>query len=330
MNCLNEIIEYFDDNIKSIFISIDEIILNKITEIRIRKNKPFVIVIRNTSYFIDYNGDIYDYPTHNAVKIDSTSFDELFLKLCDYSIYSYSEDMKKGFITLKSGVRIGLTGTYVECDDISTVKDITGLNIRIHRKIFNCADKLLNSLYINSFPSIIVAGPPNSGKTTLLRDIAYQLSDGFNNHYSKIAIIDERNEIAGKVNDEYSVEIGANCDVLTGFPKAKGIEIATRTLSPDMIICDEIATLQEVKSIEFAFSSGIAFALSVHLADRQNIFDKPVIRELISTNEFSYIVLFSNHTYEYQIIDIGELLNEMGRNNSNYNFLNRYWNDSLV
>ena len=311
---LNEVVNHFDEGLKEIISGIDSVILEKITEIRIRKNRPVIIVIRNSSYFIDYNSDIYDYECHNAVTIDADSFDKLFLSFCDYSVYSSMETLKKGFVTLKNGARIGIAGTGVYDDKgLISVKDISSLNIRIPRQVIGCSDKILNFLYVNSFPSIIIAGKPNSGKTTLLRDIAYQLSNGFNNRYSKITVVDERNEITGKAGNTYSMNIGANCDVLSGFSKASAIEIATRVLSPDIIICDEIATLDEVESINYAFSSGIAFALSVHISSYEELATKPVIRRLIESREFKYVVMLDNHSYNAEIIELSEVENEINR-----------------
>lgn len=308
LNCYKEIIKYFDDDIKFVFSNMDEVVVSRITEIRIRRNMPIALVIRNSTYFIDYNGDIYDYPNHNAVIISSKSFDELFLKLCDYSVYSSMETMKQGFITLNNGARVGIASTCVmNKNEIQTVKNITSINIRIAREINGCADKLLNCLYINSFPSIIVAGKPNSGKTTLLRDLSFQLSNGFNNRYSKVAIVDERNEIAGKNAFDFSTKIGINTDVLSGFNKAKGIEIATRTLSPDLIICDEISTEEELKSIEYAFSSGVAIALSIHINNELDLLNKSIAKKLIMSKFFDYVVMLNKHTYDTKIIDISEV-----------------------
>jgi stage III sporulation protein AA len=103
--------------------------------------------------------------------------------------------------------------------------------------------------------------------------------------------------------------------VLTAFNKAKGIELATRTLSPEMIICDEISTDDEINSILYAFSSGISFALSVHIGSKQDLYDKPIIRKLLETNEFSYVVLLDNYTYKLEIIEGTEILNEINRDN---------------
>lgn len=331
MNYYNDIIHYFDEKIKYVLENIDENIVCRITEIRIRRNKPIVIIIKNTTYFLDYNSDIYDYPTHNAVDINNKEFDELLLKLCNYSVYSSMESMKKGYISLKNGSRVGIASTSVyENNELKTIKDISSINIRIPKDVNGAADKVLNFLYVNSFPSIIISGKPNSGKTTLLRDLAYQLSNGFNNDYKKIAIIDERNEIAGKYNNEYSSKIGVNTDVLTGFNKSTGIEIATRTLSPEMIICDEISTIDELESIKFAFSSGLSFALSIHANSIDELKSKQIAQMLLNTGQFEYIVMLDNYTYQPKIIEVSEVYDKAFWNGIDSCVNNRCWNCSII
>ena len=186
-------------------------------------------------------------------------------------------------------------------------ENVMSLNVRLPHAWIGCSAALLNFLYVNTFPSIIIAGEPNSGKTTLLRDLARALSGGFNRRYRKVAVVDERNELAGKNNTAFSFDLGSNCDVLTGFQKARGMEMAARTLSPEMIVCDEIATEEEVTAVRAAFSSGIRFALSVHAANRTELSRKPVVRQLLETGEFSYVVLLNRHTYQYEMIDAAEL-----------------------
>jgi len=311
------ILSFMNDELKSVFSILDINILTRITEIRVRKNNYLLIVIKNTSYFIDYNGDIYDYPSSHCVYIEEEEFDELFLSFCNYSVYSNTKNINNGFITLENGSRIGIAGEAVyEKGEILSVRDISSMNIRIAKEVKNCSEGILNFLYVNSFPSIIIAGKPNSGKTTLLRDMARLLSSGFNNRYAKIAIVDERNEICGKRAGKTHLDIGINTDVLTSFSKAQGIETATRTLSPDMIICDEVSSEKEVNSILFAFSSGISFALSVHISTREDLLRKPIIKTLLETGEFRYIVLLENYTYKPEIIDAGEIYDEICRNNN--------------
>lgn len=323
MNELESILEYATDELRLIFDAFDSEILNRISEIRIRRNKKLVVVIKNTSYFVDYKGDIYDYPAENAVTINDKAFNDIFLSFCEYSIYSNMNSLKEGYITLPNGARIGAASTAVyEGNTIEAVKDITSLNIRIPREVKGCSENILNFLYVNSFPSIIVAGKPNSGKTTLLRDLARSLSNGFNGRCAKISIIDERNEFAGKKNENHILDVGENTDVLTGFSKSKGIEIATRTLSPEMIICDEISTPEEAEAIKFAFSSGVAFALSVHINSRKDFADKPIVKELLKTNEFDYIVLLDNYKYQTDIIEAEAVYNEILRNDNVNSLLN--------
>ncbi len=314
MKEIKNILSLFPEELHCVFNMIDSSVLDRLSEIRLRRNKPIVIVIKNTSYFIDYNGDIYDSLSRNCVITDEKVFENTFMTLCNFSLYSNMESLKNGFITLPYGARMGVASTVV-CDDTGpvSIKEVTSLNVRIPSRSKGCSNGILNFLYINSFPSVIVAGKPNSGKTTLLRDMAYRLSDGFNYKYRKICIVDERNEFGGKYQNDFLLDVGANTDVLTGFEKAKGIEIAARTLSPEMIVCDEISTQNELDSIKFAFSSGIKFALSVHIGDKSDLFTKPIIRDLLSTGEFEYIILLDEYTYKPEVIEVSEITNEIGR-----------------
>lgn len=321
---INEVISCLPEEIKDVLYNIDDIALNKITEIRIRRSKKMVLIVRNSTYFVDYNGDLYDFPSASSVKIEGDLFDKAFYMLCDYSLYNNMDSLVNGYVTLNCGARVGIMGTAViKNGEICSVKDICSINIRIPNRVIGCSLPMLNFLYLNSFPSIIIAGMPNSGKTTLLRDMVSNLSGGFNNKYRKIAVVDERNEICGKNNETFTMDLGENVDVITGYPKAKGIEIATRTMSPELIVCDEISTMSELEAIKDGFSAGVNFVLSVHCRDFDDLVNKNIVKSLLEEKEFSYIVLLNGHTYKYEIIDTTEVYDEICRNNRSDNIINR-------
>ena len=315
MQRLDNILEYFPPELRAAFEMLEAGICERVNEIRLHQNGYVLLIIRNTAYFLDYNGDLYDKPSSHCITVDSDELDKIFMSMCSFSLYSHMDSLKNGYLTLPGGARVGVAASGVYEDGVLvTVKDITSLNIRVPSEVKGCAGSVLNFLYVHAFPSIIVAGKPNSGKTTLLRDMARGLSGGFNGNYRKVSIVDERYEFSGKCGAGGMLDVGINCDVLTGFQKAKGIELATRTLSPEMIICDEIATQQEVASVIYAFSSGVSFALSVHIGCREDLLHKPIVKALLATGEFSYIVMLEEYTYRPLIIEAGEVYGEICRN----------------
>lgn len=312
---------FIPERLYNALLSADSDIASRITELRIRKNSFVIVVIRNTSFFIDGSGELCDSPYSKALKISKNEFDKAFMEICEYSVHSKLEQLKKGFITLNCGARVGVAATAVyEADRLVSIKNANSINVRIPGEAKGCAEGVLNFLYINSFPSIIVAGAPNSGKTTLLRDIARRLSSGFNNRYRKIAVIDERGELGGFGG--HKLDLGINTDVLSGYEKVRGIELASRTLSPEMIICDEVSNINEVRSICYGFESGVSFALSVHASSLNELKRKAVVRELLATGEFSYIVLLDGYTYKPEIIEASEVLDEACGNDSSCSFNN--------
>ena len=204
----------------------------------------------------------------------------------------------EGFVTAPNGNRVGIAATAVEKDGtVTAIRDVQSLNIRIAREERGCARGVLNTLFVGRLPSIIVAAPPGGGKTTVLRDLARALSGGFGGRYRKVSIVDERGEFGG-------FSPGVNTDVLTGFGKKKGIEIAVRTLSPELIVCDEIADDAEVDAIKAGFSSGVAFAVSVHIRDAEDLVHKSIIKKLYLTGEFDYVVLLEEYGDAFSVVDL--------------------------
>lgn len=312
---LKSIMPLMSDGINGLISALPGEITRQLSEIRLRRNLPLILVFGKSCLFITGAGKLLNHCTQQAYVVCDEEFELIFRRLNNYSVHSVIDNLTKGFITAQGGNRVGVASTAVVKDgEITSVKDITSLNIRIGNEIKDCSRRILNMLYVNSFPSIIVASAPSGGKTTFLRDFARLLSSGFNNRYRKVAVIDERNEIAYKGTDGVAVDIGVNTDVLTGFPKGTGIEIAIRTLSPDMIICDEISSLAEVEAMSDGFRSGVKFAVSVHASSKIEIMEKPIIRELASRNEFDYIILLNDYTNDFEIMEVSEIRSEISGN----------------
>lgn len=303
---LSTIIPSLSDGISSALSELNSEALKQINEIRIRKNMPLILIIGKNTYFITAKGKLLNHFSEFSYIVNEEEFDVIFRRLCNYSVHCEIDNLINGFITTPGGNRVGVCSTAVKKGgEITAVKDITSLNIRIACEVKNCAKPVMNIIFVNELPSIIVASKTCGGKTTFLRDLARLLSSGFNNKYRKVAVIDERNEIAFKDSDGIIADVGLNCDALTGFPKAKGIEIAVRTLSPDYIICDEIATQSEVESIKDGFNSGVSFAVSVHADSKQDLLNKPIVKSLTDTKEFDYIVLLNDYTNDFEILEVG-------------------------
>lgn len=292
MDILNEIIKYLPNSIVNPLNLLDKNILCSLQEIRIKRNMPAILVISNSTYFLKNNGEITALPNENVIVTECKQFEEIFLKMCDYSVYSKSEGLMDGYITLSCGARVGVCSSAIyENGVLISNRDITSLSIRIPRQCLGCSIKAIDDM--KDMKSVIVAGPPNSGKTTFLRDMAYQISSGYNGFFKKVTLIDSRNEFAGKIGNEFSLSVGYNTDVLTGYSKAKGIEIAIRSLSPNVIVCDEIANELEIEQIAFGFSCGVDFFLSVH----GNKTDSKMINSLMLLGNFSHILLFDNNSF---------------------------------
>ena len=170
---IETVLPYLTDSINNVLLSLPKEILNKLTELRIRKNKPLILVFSDKSLFITENGKLMNHNTQFTYKVMEDEFDLIYKRLSNFSVQTHIDDLINGFITIDGGNRVGIASTAVLKDgQIAGVKNVTSLNIRIAKEVKDCARQIMNVLYINSLPSIIVASPPAGGKTTFLRDFS--------------------------------------------------------------------------------------------------------------------------------------------------------------
>ena len=220
-----------------------------IEEIRLRVNKPLIINGDLIDYFYNDKTKKLDKNMDNAYVVTKEDIEQTFQIICKYSIHSFMDDIKKGFVTLRGGHRVGIVGkAIVENGKVENIKYISSLNIRISKEIKNCSDKVMNHIVKGStkINNTIIISPPQCGKTTLLRDIVRNLSNGndkFNFKGVKVALIDERNEIAGSYLGVAQMDVGIRTDIIETCPKDIGIMMVLRSMSPNVIVTDEISSL---------------------------------------------------------------------------------------
>lgn len=287
-----KLILYLPPRLQPYFMKLSEAMKNEITEIRLRADKPVVIVCRSGCAFMSQNGKPSYIVTDTMPTVTKTEINDTVNKLCGYSVYSHQNDLINGFLTIKGGHRVGVSGTAViENGEITSVRDICSLNIRIAKEIFGCSTELLERVFIKEPKNVIISGPPMSGKTTILRDLIRHISDGFLDSYYKCSVIDERSEIAGASENENSNNLGINTDILSYYPKKEGIMLAVRTLSPDVIFCDEIGSSDEALQIINGISCGIKAVVTAHASTLSELSSRKGVKELLDSGLIDAVVM---------------------------------------
>ncbi|MBQ2847497.1 MAG: stage III sporulation protein AA [Clostridia bacterium] len=267
----------------------------KIREIRLRTQKPVIVITGNETKFVSKSGRLTEVFSELNLKTDENEINEIFRRMCGYSVHSFTDAINQGYVTLAGGHRAGVAGTAVSDNGkITAVRDICCINLRIAREIKGAADDIYKLFFMNDISSVIIAGPPSSGKTTILRDLARQLSGFERGRLIKTFICDERGEIGACVSGISQNDLGINSDLLSCYPKEQGILIGLRSFSPDIIICDEIATDAEASAVESGLNSGVSFALSVHAKDEKDLRVKPIVRRLLKSGSFQHVILLSS------------------------------------
>ncbi len=273
----------------------------QISEIRLRADKAVALTSGADTVFVSRDGTILYAPTEKAVCCSGQMITESVRSICGYSVYSRQNELSNGFITAQNGCRIGICGTAaVRNNTIAAVSHVTSLNIRVAREIRGSADELIRRLFPRT-GGILVAGPPSCGKTTLLRDLARQLSLGSQTKRLRTCLIDERGEFSG--GGSGILDTGLS-DVSVGYPKSEGIMQAVRSLSPQVIICDEIGTEEDAAAVAKGTNAGIMIIASIHAANYEGLMRRQQTKMLLETGAFETIVMLGSTEHPGSITEL--------------------------
>jgi stage III sporulation protein AA len=279
-----EIIGIFPNEIGTILM--ERLNKEQIYEIRIKSQKPILIYSKYGESIINY------IPSKEDLR-------SMIQKISNYSLYAYEEDIRQGFITIKGGHRIGIAGECVmEKGEVKTIRNISSLNIRICREIIGCSDKIIKFITSeNRIYNTIIISPPKCGKTTILRDVARNISNGIpalGAKGRKVVVIDERSEIGACHFGIPQSDLGIRTDVLDNCLKREGLIMAIRSLSPEVLICDEIGTKGDIDALMMAFNSGVKIVTTIHGFSVEDLYKRKVFIDLLNNEILERAIILSN------------------------------------
>ncbi|MDY0396469.1 stage III sporulation protein AA [Virgibacillus halophilus] len=219
-------------------------------------------------------------------------------QLSGYSLYRLEDELRLGYITITGGHRVGLAGKVNTINgNVAAIQDIAFLNIRIAKEKIGIAEKVMPYIFKDAYMNTMLIGAPQTGKTTLLRDVARMVSEGWQKvRPCKVGIIDERSEIAASINGIPQHRVGHRTDVLDACPKAEGMMMMVRSMSPEVLIVDEIGSVADVEALMEAIHAGVKIICTVHGSSVENLMKRPSIKPLLESKVFQRMIILNKNT----------------------------------
>ncbi len=259
-----------------------------------RVQAPLLMIHNNREFYITPEGKLCR-AQENAYSVTKKDLKETLEYMSDYSLYAFEEEVRQGFITIQGGHRIGIAGkTIVDRNGIRAMKFISFINVRLAHQIRGCADQVIPYLYDKGqILHTLIVSAPRCGKTTLLRDIIRQVSDGTGQRPGMtVGVVDERSEIGACCQGVPQNDLGIRTDILDCCPKALGMMMLIRTMSPRVIAVDEIGSREDLEAMEYAMNCGCRLIATIHGASMDDIRQKPVLGRMVKERWFErYVVL---------------------------------------
>ena len=259
----------------------------QIEEIRLRSSKPLILKIGQETYITDYI-------------VKQQDILQAFEKICENSVYSYRRQICDGYITIRGGNRVGIVGSAViDNGQVININYISSLNFRIAREQKGCSNLVIREIIDetnNSIYNTLIVSPPGCGKTTFLRDIIRNISNGIKEigfQGKTVGVVDERGEIAAMYKGIPQNDIGIKTDVVDNMPKPEAMRMLVRSMCPDVISCDEIGSVEDIKAIDYAMCCGVKGIFTAHGKDLEELNRNPELTKLLNKHIFERIILLN-------------------------------------
>ena len=270
----------------------------KITELRLRADKPMLVRISGQDYALTNQGKS-QASNPSAYRPSAADIAETIERISQYSFYAFEPELCLGYITLPGGHRVGVSGqAVIESGVVRAWRHISSINFRVAHSVKGCADAVMPLIYEEGgekprISHTMIISPPGCGKTTLLRDIVRQVSDGLpGKNGLTVGLVDERSEVAGCFKGIPQNDIGLRTDVLDGCPKAEGMVMLLRAMSPDVIAVDELGGKGDAEAAQAVLTAGVRLLCTAHGNSLKDIRKNPALAGLINRKIFQrYIVL---------------------------------------
>ncbi len=283
----------------------------QLQEIRLRVKGPLLVVYKNREYFVTENGML-SISNHRTCFIGKNELREMLEYIGNYSLYAFEDEIRQGFITIQGGHRVGIAGqTVLEAERVKNIKHISFINIRLSHQIKGCADKVIPYIIFQErVCHTLIISPPRCGKTTLLRDIIRQLSNGDRSRCGvTVGVVDERSEIGACYMGVPQNDLGIRTDILDCCPKADGMLMLLRSMSPSVIAVDEIGQREDLDAIEYVINCGCQLIATVHGSCIDDIKLKPVLGRMVKEKMFERYIILNNRE---SIGNIEEIYDDRG------------------
>lgn len=291
----SDIIRLFPAGIRS---ALDRAVfdMEQLYEIRLRVNAPLILIYGGKEFFITKEGKLTK-QMENACQVQTEDLRETMEYVSNYSMYAFEEEIRQGFITIQGGHRVGIAGkTVLDGARIKSLKYISFINLRLSHQIKGCAAPILP--YVVKGENVchtLIISPPMCGKTTLLRDLIRQVSNGTSLLKGmSVGVVDERSEIAGSYQGVPQNDLGIRTDVLDCCPKAEGMMMLIRSMSPEIVAVDELGDYEDIHAIESVIHCGCKLFATVHGSSIEDIKRKPLMQRLMQEKIFERYIILRN------------------------------------